>query len=327
MIAIFPGQGSQYVGMGKSLFNDFSVARGVFEECSDSISVNLKSLCFEGPESDLMLTNNLQPSLLAVSIAAFRVLESEYEFKPAAVAGHSLGEYSALVAAGSIGLSQATRWVRERGAAMQEAVPAGKGGMTAVIGESDQIVEQLCKDAVEASRNDGIQDAVCEPANYNSPGQVVIAGTSEALKKAHSIVETNDSYKKCKLIDLSVSAPFHSRLMELARDRMEGIYKGLGESERPKPLNVPYVPNRTARITNEHSLILDLLVDQIDHPVLWKQTMDAFFDNNQTHFLEIGPGNVLSGLAKRTARPMKIEISTLKVGEVSDLSEFESRHR
>src|SRR4051794_38588782 len=184
IVAVFPGQGSQHVGMAKDLYENFALVREIFEEASDSISVDLKKLCFDGPESDLKLTENTQPCLLTASVAAFRVAEREFNFIPGAVAGHSLGEYSALVAMGCLDLGLATRWVRERGAAMQQAVPAGEGTMAAILGMDDAVIDTLCKKATalaQEKRQKGEQSdisvpALVEPANYNAPGQVVIAG-------------------------------------------------------------------------------------------------------------------------------------------------------
>ena len=198
-IAVFPGQGSQHVGMAKDLYENFSLVRELFEEASDAISVDLKKLCFEGPVTDLVLTENTQPCLLVSSVAAFRVAQKEYDFVPGASAGHSLGEYSALVACGSLDLATATKWVRERGAAMQRAVPAGVGTMAAVMGVEDSVVQRLCEKATLLAKEDRLKlgsespvEAVVEPANFNAPGQVVIAGSQDGVQKAIEILKTDE---------------------------------------------------------------------------------------------------------------------------------------
>lgn len=306
MIALFPGQGSQHVGMGKDLYENFKVAREAFEEASDGSKLNLKKLCFDGPESDLTLTENTQPCLLTTSVAAFRVAQAEAGFKPAVVAGHSLGEYSALVAAGALNLGQAAGWVRERGAAMQKAVPAGQGTMAAVLGMEDAAVEKVCARATEearAARSRGENaeltvEAIVQPANFNSPGQVVIAGSADAVAKAVELIKAGTEFPGGKAMPLNVSAPFHCSLMKPARDRMAELFARAG---KPGPLACAYVPNRTARLTREEGVILELLVEQVDHPVLWKQSVIGLLEAGYTTGIEFGPGKVLQGLAKRIA--------------------------
>lgn len=308
--AFFPGQGSQHVGMAKDLHADFRVVRETFEEASDAIRVDLRTLCFDGPESELTLTENTQPCLLAASVAAFRVAQTEHGFAPAAVAGHSLGEYSALVAAGSLGLATAAKWVRERGVSMQRAVPPGQGTMAAVLGLEDPVVENLCRAATEAARAKRASGAhaylavepVVQPANFNSPGQVVIAGSADAVDEAVSLSKTDSAFAGGKLVPLSVSAPFHCRLMAPARDRMAEVFGSAPAAEKPRLLACPYVPNRTARLTLEPGLVLELLVEQVDHPVLWKQSVIALIEEGTERAVEFGPGAVLQGLAKRIAR-------------------------
>ena len=303
MIALFPGQGSQHVGMGKDLCENFKLAREIFEEASDASKLNLKKLCFDGPESDLTLTENTQPCLLTASVAAFRVAQAETGFKPSAVAGHSLGEYSALVAAGGIPLAAAARWVRERGAAMQRAVPAGQGTMAAVLGMEDAPVEKLCEQATEeakAARAKGqaeelTVEAVVQPVNYNSPGQLVLAGSTDAVAHAITLIKGAGG----KAIPLTVSAPFHSKLMGPARDRMAELFAQALPSEKPSALACPYVPNRTARLTQEPGLVFEMLVEQVDHAVLWKQSILTLLAAGHQMGVEFGPGKVLQGLARR----------------------------
>lgn len=329
MIALFPGQGSQSVGMTKTLYENFSIAKQTFEEASDSIQINLKKLCFEGPESELVLTENTQPCLLTASIAAFRVAESEFEFKPKAAAGHSLGEYSALVAAGAIPLSTAVSWVKERGKAMQEAVPNGQGSMAAVMGLEDDMIQKLCTRATQeaeskrkSSETSFSVPALVEPANYNTFGQTVISGSADAIQEAVNLISSED-FSGGKIIPLSVSAPFHSKLMKPAREKMAQIFARTPEDQKPKSLNCPYLPNRTARITQEASLVLELLVEQIDHPVLWKQTLLTFIEHGYLKGVEFGPGKVLQGLAKRTARAKKVDFPVLSFGEADGMNDLE----
>ncbi|MBY0470679.1 ACP S-malonyltransferase [bacterium] len=332
MIAFFPGQGSQFVGMGKDLYNDFPVAKQTFEEASDALKLNVSKLCFEGPESDLTLTENTQPCLLTTSVAAFRVAQMEFGFKPAAVAGHSLGEYSALVAAGSLQLAVAVRWVKERGAAMQRAVPAGEGTMAAVLGLEDEKVTTICEAATKAAiakRSSGETptqlsvEAIVQPANFNAPGQVVIAGSTDAVATAVELIKAGTVVPGGKAIPLQVSAPFHCTLMSPARDRMAQLFADTQPDHRPKPLACPYVPNRTARLTQEPGLVFELLTEQVDHPVLWRQSIVTFLQAGHTVAIEFGPGKVLQGLAKR----ISFEDKTLKVtscGSTENIRTFES---
>jgi len=310
-IALFPGQGSQHVGMGKQLYADFAVAREAFEEASDAAKLNLKKLCFDGPESDLTLTENTQPCLLTTSVAAFRAAEKEMGIRPIAAAGHSLGEYSALVAIGALPLSTAARWVRERGAAMQRAVPKGEGTMAAIMGLDDDRIDLLCKRATENARGlranleDEISvEAIVEPANFNSPGQTVIAGSRDAVAEAVALIKAGGDFAGGKAIPLSVSAPFHCKLMRPARDKMADLFSQATAIEKPKSPLCAYVPNRTARATREPGVVFELLVEQVDHPVLWRQSMAAMLGLDSQGFIEFGPGKVLQGLAKRCAQPL-----------------------
>lgn len=306
-IAFFPGQGSQHVGMAKEFYENFKIVREIFEEASDATSLNLKKLCFDGPESDLQLTENTQPALLTASIAAFRVAENEKGFIPSAVAGHSLGEYSALVAAGAFPLASAVRWVRERGRAMQIAVPAGEGGMAALLSIDDAMIERLCVVAVantKAKRAIGESalsvDCVLAPANFNAPGQTVIAGSADAIQEAIALLKSGGEFSG-KAIPLAVSAPFHCSLMAPARIRMAELFSSAKPAETPSALRFPYVPNRTARLTSEASVVFELLVEQVDHPVQWRQTVSHLIERAYEHAVEFGPGKVLQGLSKRIA--------------------------
>jgi [acyl-carrier-protein] S-malonyltransferase len=330
--AVFPGQGSQFVGMAKDLYENFPIAREIFEEASDSIHVNLKKLCFEGPESDLVLTENTQPCLLTASVAAFRVAEKELDFRPGAVAGHSLGEYSALVAIRSLGLASAVRWVKERGAAMQKAVPAGEGKMAAVMGLEDSLVELLCKKATDIANqkraqgesNDVTVSAIAEPANFNAPGQVVIAGSRDAIDEAIALLKAGGEFAGGKVIPLQVSAPFHCRLMRPARDRMAELFSQASAAQMPQLSQCPYVPNRTGRLTHEAGVVFELLVEQVDHPVLWKQSVQNLLDGSFHTAVEFGPGKVLCGLIKRIASQAGKNCSLASVGDSATLKALEA---
>jgi len=311
--AFFPGQGSQYVGMGKSLFDNFTVAKETYEEASDAIKLDLKKLCFDSAESELRLTMNTQPALLVTSVASFRVAKEETGFSPDAVLGHSLGEYSALVAAGSIELSTAAKWVRARGIAMQEAVPFGQGTMAAIMGLDDQQLEILCADASETAKlrrtkgeNTDIHvEAIVEPANYNSPGQTVISGSTDAVTEAIALIKSDDKFKGAKAILLDVSAPFHSRLMKNAKEKMKELFASASQADLPKTLDFPYLPNRTARPTREAGIVIEMLTDQIDKAVLWRQSISRLLLTDFIAGIEFGPGKVLQGISKRIAQNEK----------------------
>lgn len=332
IFALFPGQGSQHVGMAKDLHENFKIVREAFEEASDAIGKDLRKLCFDGPDSDLVLTENTQPALLVSSVAAFRVAEAEYGFKPSAVAGHSLGEYSALVAAGALPLSTAARWVRERGKAMQIAVPAGQGTMAAIMGMEDAQIKILCERATadaKAKRAAGENteltvEAVVEPANFNSPGQVVIAGSTDAVAEAIALIKAGGDFAGGKAIPLSVSAPFHCKLMAPARSRMAELFSQARPEEKPKTLNAPYVPNRTARLTRETGLVFELLVEQVDHPVLWKQSVMGVLESGTSTFVEFGPGKVLTGLVKRISQPMGKTVQLHQMNDSATLKALEA---
>ncbi len=325
MLALFPGQGSQFVGMGKEVFENFKIAQRTFEEAEDSARIKIRKLCFDGSESDLRLTENTQPCLLTVSVALTRVLKETIGFQPSGVAGHSLGEYSALVAAGAFPFSKAVHWVRARGQSMQSAVPAGMGGMAAILNLTDTQVEELCSDATQLAKQED-STAIVEPANYNAPGQVVIAGTTEALQAVRRVLEldqkhTNPKYPRCKAIDLPVSAPFHCSLMNPAALAMEQLFGE--EQKQPIVLDCPYTPNRTAAIENQGAQVLKNLVQQVDHPVLWKQSMENWINQGETRALEIGPGKVLQGLAKRIAKEIGRNFEVLCLHDLASLKEME----
>ena len=280
---IFPGQGSQYVGMGKELFKNFSVARQIFEEADDALHFSISALCFKGPEDALKLTENTQPAMLTTSIGALMVLEAEKGMAPQFVAGHSLGEYSALVASGALAFSEAVKIVHLRGKFMQEAVPVGEGAMAAVLGMEREQIEKLCEEISSGE--------VLAPANFNCPGQIVIAGHSKAVERA--IERVKQEGKKAVL--LPVSAPFHSLLMKPAGERLEKALEQISVSD----LKIPVVTNVEAEVNTSKDRVKGLLVAQVSSPVRWEESMRKMIEKGVEQVLEIGPGKVLSGLMKR----------------------------
>lgn len=330
LLAMFPGQGSQHVGMAKDLFENFKLARETFEEASEAVKKDLKKLCFDGPESDLTLTENTQPALLTASVAAFRVAQAETGFKPDVVAGHSLGEYSALVAAGALQLSTAAFWVRERGRAMQIAVPAGQGTMAAIIGlgNEDETIAKLCAAATDAAKQKRAQgenpdvtvEAIVQPANFNAPGQIVVAGSIDAVAEAVSLAKAGGDFA-AKAMPLNVSAPFHCKLMRPARDRMAELFS---QAKPAATLAFPYVPNRTGRVARESGVVYELLVEQVDHPVFWKQSMTGLLEGGLTTAVEFGPGKVLAGLMKRIEKAAGKTCASHNVGDMASVKALES---
>jgi [acyl-carrier-protein] S-malonyltransferase len=286
---LFPGQGSQAPGMGKDLAEKFSVARQVFEEADDALGFAISRLCFEGPAEELQLTENTQPAILTTSVAAFRAARESGMPQPAFVAGHSLGEYSALVAAGVLSLSDAVRTVRARGQYMQEAVPVGTGAMAAVIGGELSAIEDACREAAG--------DQVCSAANSNSPAQVVIAGNTEAVDRA---IELLKGVAK-RVIKLNVSAPFHCALMRPAQEKLGSHLERLTFNSPA----VPVVTNVDARVTTAPNELRDALLRQVSAPVRWLESMQLLIGNNVETVIEVGPGKVLSGLMRQTNRDVK----------------------
>jgi [acyl-carrier-protein] S-malonyltransferase len=286
--ALFPGQGSQKVGMGRDLADRWPAAATVFNEIDRGLEFDLSSLCWNGPEEDLRLTTNTQPALLAHSVAAWRVL-AEHGFRAAAAAGHSLGEYSAVVAAGGLDPVSAARTVRERGRLMQQAVPVGEGAMAAILGLDDEVVVDICGEIT------GSMDEAVVAANFNSPGQVVIAGTAGAVDRAIEVCKERGAKRA---LPLPVSAPFHSPLMAPARKGLEPVLRGLDFSE----LAIPVYRNIDADPVSAPDDVRDGLVKQVDSPVLWTQTIERLRADGFDTFVEIGAGNVLCGLVRRIDR-------------------------
>ncbi|WP_119302735.1 ACP S-malonyltransferase [Dongia deserti] len=303
---IFPGQGSQAVGMGLALSESFGAARLVFEEVDEALKQKLSKLIFEGPESDLTLTENAQPALMAVSIAALRVLESEGGWrladKASYVAGHSLGEYSALAAAGALDLSDAARLLKLRGQAMQKAVPVGEGAMAALLGPDLEQVQKIAKQAADDTK------LICGVANDNSPGQVVVSGAKAAVERAIAIAAEQGVKRS---VMLPVSAPFHCALMQPAADAME---EALAKAAIRQPA-VPVVANVTAQPTSDAATIAKLLVSQVTATVRWRESILTMKSLGVAKTYELGAGKVLAGLVKRIDK----EIEASSVGAPADV--------
>lgn len=297
---VFPGQGSQYVGMGKELNDNFRVAREVFQEADDTLHFSISTLCFKGPEETLRLTENTQPAILTASVAALRVFQNEKGVRPQLTAGHSLGEYSALIASEALSFAEAVQIVRLRGRFMQEAVPVGEGAMAAVLGMEREEVEKLCEEASSGE--------ILAPANFNCPGQVVIAGHSKAIQRA--MAGAKERGKKAVL--LPVSAPFHSPLMEPAGSRLEKELERISVGD----LRVPVVTNVEAKANTSKDRVKPLLVAQVSSPVRWEESMRTMTEEGIERILEIGPGKILSGLMKRIDPRMETgnleDLQTLK---------------
>jgi len=297
---IFPGQGSQAVGMGKDLAEKHLIARLTFEEADEALGYKLSQLCFEGPEEQLRLTEVTQPAILTASIAALRVLEDHVP-KPSFVAGHSLGEYSAHVASGTMTFADAVRTVRNRGKYMQEAVPVGVGAMAAILGMELEKVAAVCEDAA--------QGEVCSPANINSPEQIVISGNSAAVERGAKLADERGA-KRAKL--LQVSAPFHCSLMKPAQDRLEVDLNAL---KMQKPV-YPVACNVEASLVRDDLRARDTLVAQVTGSVKWDQSMRLLIAEDVRTFVEIGPGKVLCGLMRQIDRSK----TCLNVGDEASLA-------
>lgn len=295
----FPGQGSQVVGMGRELAQAFPTAKAVFDRADEALEEPLSRLCFEGPEADLMLTANTQPAILACSIAALAALREEVGVEPSMCLGHSLGEFSALVAAGALDFADAVRLVRLRGRAMQEAVPPGQGAMAAVIGLAADRLEQLCEEAA--------QGQVVSPANENGGGQIVVAGHAEAVDRLVALAKG----EKARAIPLKVSAPFHCALMQPAADRLAEALRDVEVHE----LRVPVITNVEAEPNADRERVRDLLVRQVTSRVRWEASVRTALRMGAQRGLEVGHGKVLAGLVKR----MKVDLRVLPVGSPDDI--------
>jgi len=290
MIAfVFPGQGAQKVGMGKDLAERFPVCRDTFGEADEALGEPLSRLCFEGPESQLLLTENTQPAILATSVAAWRLLDSA-GIRAAFAAGHSLGEYSAHVAAGTLSFADALRTVRRRGRYMQEAVPVGEGAMAAVLGLDADAVAGACADAARE-----LSGRVVTPANLNAPGQVVIAGHADAVGRAGERAKDRGAKR---VIPLNVSAPFHSPLMKPAEERLAPELRAL-QAHDPA---IPVVANVDAQPKRDAAAAIDALIRQVSAPVRWEDVVRRLIADGVRRFVELGPGSVLSGLVRKVDR-------------------------
>ena len=296
---IFPGQGSQAVGMGRDLSERFAEARAVFDAVDDALGEKLSRLCFEGPPDPLTLTANTQPAILAVSVAAHAVFAARGP-KPELLAGHSLGEYSALVVAGALPLLDAARAVRARGTFMQEAVPDGVGAMAAVLKLEPSRVKQVCEEAA--------QGEIVSPANYNSPEQTVIAGHATAVERASAMLKAAGAKR---VVPLSVSAPFHCALMEPVKPRLREV---LARIPVAAPIG-PVVANVDARPNSDPARVVPLLLDQVSAPVRWIECVQAMQAAGVTRVVELGPGKVLSGLVRQISK----ELETFNVEDVASL--------
>jgi [acyl-carrier-protein] S-malonyltransferase len=287
---IFPGQGSQAVGMGKDLCSNFPDARAIFEEADDALGFSLSEMCFAGDEADLQMTANTQPAILTTSIAAFRAMEAAGLRQPDFVAGHSLGEYSALVAAGAMSFSDAVRTVRKRGTYMQEAVPVGVGAMAAILGAPLETVEIACEEAREGE--------ICSPANINSPAQIVIAGNTDAVDRAIEILKERGARRAIKL---NVSAPFHCDLMFPAQEKLAADLQEINFSD----LKFPIIENISAEANMKGERVRYALTEQVSKPVRWAQSVENLINEGVETFVEVGAGKVLSGLVRQINRDVR----------------------
>ncbi|MBI5894388.1 MAG: ACP S-malonyltransferase [Deltaproteobacteria bacterium] len=298
---VFPGQGSQYVGMGKEVWDRFQIAKDTFKEASDILKKDIAKLCFEGPESELNLTENTQPAILTASIAIWKVLAAENTILPSCVAGHSLGEYTALVVSGALDFKDAVRIVNLRGKFMQEAVPEGIGAMAAVLGLKGDIVKDICKEA-------STDNSVAVAANFNSPEQTVISGNKAAVLKASSLAKERGAKR---VIPLPVSVPSHSPLMQPAAKKLEQELKKINF----KDLNIPVVTNVDAEPITSSDKARELLVKQLYSPVRWVESIAKMKGLGVEKIIEIGPGKVLTGLIKR----IDSDIETMNVEKAEDI--------
>lgn len=297
---VFPGQASQYPGMGKELAENYPSARAVFDEADKALGFSISRICFEGTEEELKLTANTQPAILTCSVAVFRVL-AEKGLTPDFVAGHSLGEYSALVAVGALKFSDAVQLVRNRGTYMQEAVPAGVGAMAAIMGLSPAVVADACKRAADGE--------ICSAANLNSPEQTVISGHAAAVKRA---VELASQLGAKRAVILPVSAPFHSALMMPAQERLADDLKKTTFSS----LSVPLVTNVDADTITTGDEAREALIRQVSMPVRWQESVRLLIDEGVNTFVEVGPGRVLTGLLRQIER----SVATLNVEDEKSLA-------
>ncbi len=297
---VFPGQGSQAVGMGKDLYDKFDIVRDIFKSADEALGFSITDMCFNGPEEELKKTYNTQPAILTVSVACYEVLKL-HGITPDIVAGHSLGEYSALVAAGAVSFTDAVQLVRKRGQFMQEAVPLGEGSMAAIMGlERDKVVE-ICQQ-VEA------EVGAVQAVNFNCPGQIVIAGKTQAVDKANELLKAAGAKRA---ISLPVSAPFHSTLMQPAASRLDAELDKVVIDDA----TIPVVVNVSGQIVTQGASVKELLVKQAASPVLWEDCVAQIVNYGATSFVEVGPGKVLTGFTKKIAK----DVETLNIEDAASL--------
>lgn len=300
---IFPGQGAQYVGMGREISDNFKVACDVFDEANSSIKVDIKDICFNGPESELVKTENTQPAILTTSIAILRVLQDQ-GIKADVTAGLSLGEYSSLVYSGVMKFSQAVELVKKRGRYMQQAVPEGKGNMAAVLGLSREQIQEV----IEESKSEGLVSA----ANFNCPGQIVLSGERAAIEKA---IEVSKKKGAKRSILLPVSAPFHCEMLSPAGDL---LFESLREMDLEE-MTVPVISNVTGDYIESSSDIVDLLKRQVSSSVLWEDSVEKMLQSGVDTFVEIGPGKTLTAFVKKIAKNNNVKVNCLNVEDLESL--------
>jgi [acyl-carrier-protein] S-malonyltransferase len=303
---LFPGQGSQVVGMGLEFYSNFELVKKIFKQADEKLNYSISKLILEGPESELQLTKNTQPAILTVSYSIFKVLKDEFNFDFSSFkffAGHSLGEYSALVCSGSLDFDDALYLLHERGKAMQEAVPLGKGSMIAVLGMKTTELEELLKFKKETL-------GICEIANDNADGQVIISGESQGVESLQKFLKE----KKIKTIPLKVSAPFHCSLMKPAAE----IMKEKINNTKFNDSKINIINNVTAQPEINATTIKELLVKQIFSTVRWRESLVYIFENSVKNFIEIGPGKALSGMVKRTLK----EANSFSINSITDIKNF-----
>ncbi len=314
---VFPGQGSQQPGMGRFLSENFKIAQETFEEGSEALKQDMKKLCFEGSEQDLALTENTQPALLLVSTATQRVLRSEFNVQVQSAAGHSIGEYAALVAAGVIRFDEAMRAVRTRGQAMQSAVPVGQGGMVAVLGLEPDQVEALCQYTV---KNSGF--GPLSAANFNSPGQIVISGSMKAIAWLKDNFKPEvifaDAPKRAKLIPLTVSAPFHCEMMMPAEDKMREVLTSM----EFKAAAFPIIQNFHAKAETDGAILRENLIRQVSGPVRWTQSMEVVKGLGHSQIIECGAGKVIQGLLKKIDPEFFKVMTTTSLEDIKTIEDF-----
>lgn len=287
---IFPGQGAQYIGMAKEIAEEYKEAMEIFQKATNALGFSMEEMVFSGTEDELKLTENTQPAILTASVACLQPLLKE-GIKPDFLAGLSLGEYTAHVAAGSMDFEDAVKLVRKRGKYMQEAVPAGVGAMAAILGMENEAVEKCCEDAAAAG--------FVEPANYNCPGQLVVAGEVKAVEKAMELAKENGAKRA---LMLPVSAPFHCKLLEPAAIKLEDELKSL----EIKDMNIPVVTNVTGKVISSKAEVKDLLRNQVMSPVRWEQCVKTMIGEGVDTFIEIGPGKALSGFIKKIDKNLRV---------------------